>query len=417
MTDIKMRTLIKNGTVYRDGTFVKCDVVVTEDDLIFEATSYDEIIDATGLYVLPGLIDAHQHLRQPGFEYKETIATGSYAAAKGGFTTIMAMPNLKPAPDCVENITKEMEIIQKDAVINVIPYATLTVGQTGRGDNVDYKALREYTNIFSDDGKGVQLESTMRTAMECLKEIDGIVVAHCEDESLLDGGYVHEGDWAKEHGYKGISSDSEFVQVQRDLQLALETGCQYHVCHVSTKESVEAIRKYKALGAKVSGEVTPHHLLLVDEDITEDHGRFKMNPPLRSKQDRDALVAGLVDGTLEIVSTDHAPHSAQEKGKGLAKSAMGTVGSESAFPLLYTYLVKKGIITLEKLVEVMSIRPNQLFHVNAKKSDLVIVDLNRKETITKESIVSLGKATPFENWEVYGLPVYTIVAGKIVYRR
>jgi len=412
-----MRTLIKNGNVYKDGRFVDCDIVVTENDLIFDIAEYDEVIDATGLTVLPGLIDAHQHLREPGFEYKETIKTGSYAAAKGGFTTIMAMPNLKPAPDCEENIKKEIEIIKRDAIINVIPYATLTIGQSGRGENCDYKSLRKYTNIFSDDGKGVQLQETMSKAMQQIKEIDGIVVAHCEDESLLDGGYVHEGAWAKEHGYKGISSASEYKQVERDLQLAYETGCQYHVCHVSTKESVEAIRKYKAMGARVSGEVTPHHLLLADQDITEDNGRFKMNPPLRTIEDRKALVEGLIDGTLEIVSTDHAPHSALEKGKGLAKSAMGTVGSESAFPLLYTYLVKKGIITLEKLVEVMSERPNELFHVNARKSDLVIVDLNRSEVISKENIVSMGKATPFEGWEVYGLPVYTIVAGKVVYRR
>lgn len=412
-----MSILIKNGNVYKNGTFEYCDVIVTEDDLIFDKGEYDQVIDAKGLTVLPGFIDAHQHLRQPGFEYKETIATGSYAAAKGGFTTIMAMPNLKPAPDCVEHIQKELEIIKKDAVINVIPYATLTKGQTGRGENCDYKSLREYTNIFSDDGKGVQSEQTMREAMKQLKELDGIVVAHCEDESLLDGGYVHQGKWALEHGYKGITSASEYVQVERDLKLAYETGCQYHVCHVSTKESVEAIKKYKALGARVSGEVTPHHLLLCDEDILEDNGRFKMNPPLRSKEDQMALIEGLLEGTLEIVSTDHAPHSAQEKGRGLEKSAMGTVGSESAFPLLYTYLVKKGVMSLEKLIEVMSIRPNELFHVNARKSDLVLVDLNRSEIITKENIASMGKATPFENWQVYGLPIMTIVAGKVVYKR
>ncbi len=412
-----MRTLIKNGNVYENGHFHIKDFVITEEGLSSDLDNYDAVIDATGKTVLPGLIDVHEHLREPGFEYKETILSGTKAAAKGGYTTIFAMPNLKPAPDNQENIKREYDVILKDAVVNVVPYGALTVGQTGRGEVCDYASMRKYTNVFSDDGKGVQLEETMRKAMQAIKPLDGIVVAHCEDESLLDGGYVHQGKWAESKGYKGISSASEYVQVIRDLKLSLQTGCQYHVCHISTKEAVEALREYKKLGANVSGEVTPHHLLLADEDISEDNGRFKMNPPLRTVEDRKALVEGLVDGTLEIVATDHAPHSALEKSKGLASSAMGTVGNETAFSLLYTYLVKENIISLEKLIEVMYENPKRIFNVKTNPNDLIIVDLNKEEIIDPANFLSCGKASPFVGWKVNGLVEYTFVKGEVVYKR
>ena len=420
-----MRILIKNGSIYLNGNFEKRDCLVENGYLSFsiDEDNIDTIIDATDLHILPGLIDPHVHLREPGLSYKETIKTGTLAASKGGYTTVFAMPNVNPPIDSVEHILAEKKIIEKDACIKVIPYASITKGQTGHGELVDFDSLSEYTFLFSDDGKGVQTGELMFEAMRKVKEVNGMVVAHCEDESELHGGYVHEGMWAKENGYEGINSASEYKQVIRDLQLSLETGCQYHVCHISTKESVEAIRKYKALGAHVSAEVTPHHLLLCDEDIEGDDGSFKMNPPLRSKQDQLALLAGLQDGTIDVIATDHAPHSLEEKSKGLKDSAMGIVGLETSFPLLYTHLVKKDKISLSRLIECMSTKCADIFGVDGgylvedDLANLTIVDLNKREMIDSNDFVSLGKSTPFSGWYVNGIVMYTIYNGNIVYRK
>jgi len=419
-----MRILIKNGSVYRKGIFEKIDCLIVDGYLSFssENVEADAVIDATNLHILPGLIDPHVHLREPGFSYKETIKTGTLAAAKGGYTTIFAMPNLQPPIDCVENILKEKEMINNDACIKVIPYACITKSQIGN-ELVDFDALSEHTFLFSDDGKGVQTGELMYEAMRKVKEVNGMIVAHCEDESELHGGYVHEGEWAKENGHLGINSASEYKQVIRDLQLSLDTGCQYHVCHVSTKESVEAIRKYKAMGAHVTAEVTPHHLLLCDEDIKSDDGRYKMNPPLRSKEDQKALLIGLQDGTIDVIATDHAPHSDEEKSKGLRGSAMGVVGLETSFPLLYTHLVKKNKISLNKLVECMSSKCADIFGIDGGYLDeneianVTIIDLNKKERIQGVDFISMGKSTPFNDWYVNGVVMYTIYNGKIVYRK
>ncbi|MCF0110819.1 MAG: dihydroorotase [Erysipelotrichaceae bacterium] len=421
-----MKLLIKGGTVYRNGKFMESDVLIDNGMLIL-AEEFDidveETFDATGMHILPGFIDPHVHLREPGLEYKETIKTGTQAAAKGGYTSVFAMPNTRPATDSVSALKEQLRRIEKDGCVHVYPYCAITKGQTGQGEVVDIESARDYTFAFSDDGKGVQKEETMREAMERVREVNGLIAAHCEDESLLHGGYVHEGEWAKEHGYEGISSESEYKQVERDLKLALETGCQYHVCHVSCKESVELIRKYKKLGANVSAEVTPHHLLLCDEDIKGDDGNFKMNPPLRTKEDRDALIAGLQDQTLEIIATDHAPHSEEEKSKGLAGSAMGIVGLETAFGLLYTNLVKKNVITFAQLVDAMSYNCANIFGIEGgelepyQSANLVVVDTVRRERINRQKFVSKGKNSPFDGWYVNGIPMLTVCDGKVVYRR
>ncbi len=363
--------------------------------------------------VFPGFCDVHVHFREPGFSYKETIATGSLAAAAGGYTTVGAMPNLKPVPDSVENLGIQLDIIRKDALIDVIPYGAITVGEAGE-TLADLSGMAPDVIAFSDDGKGVQSDDMMRAAMLEAKRLGKIIAAHCEDNSLLHGGYIHKGDYAAAHGHRGISSESEYAQIARDLKLVEETGVSYHVCHISTKESVELIRQAKKKGLDVTCETSPHYLVMDDSDLGEE-GRFKMNPPLRSKDDREALLAGLLDGTIDMIATDHAPHSAEEKAKGLEKSAFGVVGIETAFPVLYTDLVKPGILSLERLLEALVYAPRRRFGL-ALGQDYTVWDLNAEYAIDPESFLSMGKATPFAGKKVAGRCVLTIRDGKPVYK-
>ncbi len=363
--------------------------------------------------VLPGFADVHVHLREPGFSYKETIYTGSRAAARGGFTTVCTMPNLDPFPDTLDNLNVQLGIIRKDSVVDIIPYGCITKGEAG-SELSDMEAMAPYVAAFSDDGKGVQLGGMMKDAMERAKSLGKMIVAHCEDNSLLDGGYIHKGKYALEHGHKGICSESEWKQIERDLELAKETGCAYHVCHISTKESVRIIREARKDGVNVSCETAPHYLLLDDSFLKED-GRFKMNPPLRDKSDREALLEGICDGTIDIVATDHAPHSKEEKSKGLKGSAMGIVGLETAFPLLYTYLVKQGVISLEKLLDLMCYSPRKRFGI-PEKDDFTVFDLENEYTVDPSLFLSKGKATPFEGWKVYGKCMLTVCSGQAAYK-
>jgi len=362
--------------------------------------------------VFPGFCDVHVHLREPGFSYKETILSGTMACARGGYTAVCSMPNLKPVPDSSEHLAEQLKIIENDAVINVYPYGSITVEQKG-------EALSEMEDMasdciaFSDDGKGVQSEELMRKAMLEAKRLGKIIVAHCEDNSLLCGGYIHKGEYAASHGHRGICSESEWGPIARDLRLAAETGCKYHVCHISCKESVEVIRKAKAAGVDVTCETAPHYLVMDDSDLREE-GRFKMNPPLRGKEDRLALIEGIKDGTIDMIATDHAPHSAEEKAKGLEGSAFGIVGIETAFPVLYTKLVKAGIITLEKLIELLAVNPRKRFNIPLGK-DITIWDLNEEITVDPSEFLSMGRATPFEGMKLYGKCVKTVCNGKTAY--
>ena len=362
---------------------------------------------------LPAFTDLHVHFREPGQTWKETIRSGSRAAARGGYTLVCAMPNLNPVPDSLETLAIEKAAIDRDAVITVLPYCSITKGRLGK-ELVDFHTLKDYCAAFSDDGSGVQDEAMMRKAMEAAAREDVILAAHCEDNTLLRGGYIHDGRYAAAHGHKGICSESEWGQIARDLELCEETGCRYHVCHISTRESVELIRAAKARGVRVTCETGPHYLTLCEDDLQED-GRFKMNPPLRSADDRAALIEGLSDGTIDVIATDHAPHSAEEKSRGLAGSAMGIVGLETAFPVLYTRLVKTGLIPFERLVEALSIAPRRIFRLPEAPEDYVEVDLDTPFTIRSADFVSMGKATPFEGWEVYGRVCRTVCQGKTVY--
>ena len=424
-----MSFLMQNGEVLYRGKVRKMDVLVDDlgrvtaaDQIDLTAEDVDEVIDASSLLIAPGLIDPHVHLREPGFEYKETIASGTAAAAKGGYTTIMAMPNLNPVPDTLEHLKVQQDRIRYNAKIQVIPYAAITQGQKGVGELVDFDALASEVIAFSDDGKGVQEETMMREAMQAAKRNNCLIVAHCEDESLIARACIHAGRKAEELGLIGISSASEYQQIERDLRLAEETGCQYHICHISCKESVELVRQAKQRGVQVSCEVTPHHLLLCEDDISADDGRFKMNPPLRTKADQEALIAGIQDGTIDMIATDHAPHSAEEKAKGLQGSAMGIVGLETAFELIYTYLVRTGKITLEKCFELMSYNCADIFGieggeiVNFEKANLAVFNLNQREKINPKTFVSQGRSTPFEGWWAMGRCVMTVADGQIVYR-
>ncbi len=354
--------------------------------------------------------------------YKETIQTGARAAARGGYTAVCAMPNLCPAPDRVEHVRLEQEIIDRDAQVHVYPYGAITLGQQGRGELVDFAALRPHVIAFSDDGRGVQDEETMREAMRRIRGVNGLLAAHCEDESLLHGGYIHDGAYARAHGHRGISSESEWRQVERDLRLARETGCRYHVCHVSAWESVDLIRKAKAQGVDVTCETAPHYLLLDDTKLREE-GRFKMNPPIRGQKDREALVEGLKTGVVDMIATDHAPHSAEEKAKGLQGSAMGVVGLECAFPALYTGLVKTGQVPLERLVEAMTDAPRRRFGLpevaleEGQPLDAAVFDLEQKGTVSPAGFASMGRATPFEGMEVWGRCEMTMVGGSVVWQR
>ncbi len=364
-------------------------------------------------FVLPGFCDVHVHFREPGFSYKETIRSGSMAAARGGYTAVCTMPNLNPVPDSFSHLKEQLDIIASDAVIRVIPHAAITVGQKGEVLSA-MEEMAPYIAAFSDDGKGVQSEEMMRMAMLSAKKLGKIITAHCEDESLLNGGYIHKGRYAALHGHRGICSESEWKPIERDIRLAKETGCAYHVCHISCKESVELIRRAKADGVDISCETAPHYLLLCEDDLLED-GKFKMNPPLRSAEDRQALLEGIADGTIDMIATDHAPHSKEEKSKGLEGSSFGIVGIETAFPLLYTGLVKTGWITLEKLMDLLCVNPRKRFQIPTDPQDYSVWNLEQNYTIRSEDFLSLGKSTPFEGRTVYGRCLKTVCGGRTVY--
>lgn len=363
--------------------------------------------------IVPGLCDVHVHFREPGFSYKETIASGSAAAAHGGYTAVCTMPNLDPVPDSAEHLQVQLDAIKRGAAIKVLPYGAITVGEKGER-LADMEAISDKVCAFSDDGKGVQNDEMMREAMTAAKRLGKIIAAHCEDNSLLFGGYIHDGEYAKAHGHRGISSASEYKQIERDLRLAEETGCAYHVCHISTKESVELIRQAKAHGVNVTCETAPHYLVLCDEDMQED-GRFKMNPPLRSREDKQALIEGIKDGTIDMIATDHAPHSAEEKGRGLEKSLMGVVGLETAFPVLYTELVTKNIITFDRLVELMSFKPKERFGIDTN-NDFAVFEIGEAYKIDPKDFLSMGRATPFAGREVFGRCLLTVHNEKVVYK-
>ena len=362
--------------------------------------------------VFPGFCDVHVHFREPGFSYKETMVTGSAASARGGYTAVCTMPNLNPVPDSVEHLNEQLKLIREGACIHVYPYGAITVGEKGEV-LADLEGMAANVIGFSDDGKGVQNDDMMRAAMTKAKELNVPIVAHCEVNELLRGGYIHDGEYARDHGHRGICSESEWAQIARDLELVKEIGCKYHVCHISTKESVDIIRKAKAEGVDVTCETGPHYLVM-DDSFLQEEGRFKMNPPLRSAEDREALIQGIIDGTIDCIATDHAPHSAEEKAKGLEKSAFGVVGIETAFPICYTYLVKSGIITLEKLIDLLVKNPRERFGIPCG-NDFTVWDLDAVDVVDPDDFLSLGKATPFEGWQVYGKCIATVCGGKIVY--
>ena len=389
--------------------------IVSSDAPLMAALSF---ADVSEYVVFPGFCDVHVHFREPGFSYKETIESGSKASARGGYTAVCTMPNLNPVPDSVAHLGEQLKLIEEQAVIHVYPYGAITVGEKGE-EMADLEGMAPNCIAFSDDGRGVQNDDMMREAMLRAKALGKMIVAHCERNDLLNGGYIHDGDYAAAHGHKGICGASEYAQIARDLRLVEETGCAYHVCHISTKESVEIIRQAKKRGVNVTCETGPHYLILCDEDLQEE-GRFKMNPPLRSREDRDALIEGIKDGTIDMIATDHAPHSAEEKGKGLAGSMMGVVGIETAFPLLYTNLVLKGVITLEKLIELMAVNPRKRFGIgggtdDGESADFTVVDLDEEYVIDSKDFYSMGKATPFEGYKVKGKIVHTYIKGEKIF--
>ena len=467
-----MKTLLSNAKVFTHGSFLETNVLI-EDGVVFSLSdSIDvlaadpsvSVIDYSGKYIFPGFVDVHVHFREPGFLYKEDIATGSRAAARGGYTHVSTMPNLNPVPDSIENMNEELKAIHEKACVKVYPYASITKGEKGE-ELVDFEEMAEYFELlddgrtedfekktsssaiklagFSDDGTGVEDGSYMKEAMTRVAALGGIISAHCEIKSILGGKNVHDGVLAKELGYKGISSESEWKMVERDIALSKETGCRYHVCHVSTKESVELIRKAKKEGVDITCETGPHYLLLNDEDVlaevlkakqagtegvitgTDGYkikyglGRFKMNPPIRSEEDRKALIEGIKDGTVDMIATDHAPHSLEEKSKGF-DGPMGVVGLECAFPVLYTGLVKTGVITLEKLIDLMSIKPSERFDVEhgievGAPADLTVYDLDEEYVIDPDTFATKGRFTPFEGRKVFGRCIATYVDGKTVF--
>ena len=371
------------------------------------------VFNADRYVVFPGFCDVHVHLREPGFSYKETITTGSLASARGGYTAVCTMPNLNPVPDSTEHLQQQLELIRGNACIHVYPYGAITVGEKGE-EIADLEGMAPNVLGFSDDGRGVQSDDMMRAAMLRAKALNLPIVAHCEVNDLLRGGYIHDGEYAKAHGHRGICSESEWVQIARDLELVKEIGVRYHVCHISTKESVDIIRKAKAEGVDVTCETGPHYLVM-DDSMLQENGRFKMNPPLRSAEDREALVQGILDGTIDMIATDHAPHSAEEKARGLEKSAFGVVGIETAFPICYTYLVKTGILSLERLVDLLVTNPRKRFGIELG-CDFSVWDLEAESTVDPADFVSLGKATPFEGWKVTGKCLATVCGGKVVYK-
>lgn len=422
--DAASRIVLKGGRVFSGGKSFEADVVVC-GDRIAEVTPEaailpgDKVVDCRGRWVSAGLVDLHVHLREPGFSSKETIATGTAAAAHGGFTTVCAMPNLEPAPDSLENLRRETAIIERDAVVKVLPYATITRRRAGR-EIVDFAALKPYVAAFSDDGSGVQDDDMMLAAMRAAAANDCIIAAHCEVNSLLHGGYIHDGAYAAAHGHKGISSESEWRQIERDIRLAEQTGCRYHVCHISTKESVALIRDAKRSGVRITCETGPHYLTMCDADLREE-GRFKMNPPIRSAADRNALIEGVQDGTIDVIATDHAPHTAEEKSRGLAGSAMGVVGLETSFAVIYTKLVMAGIISPERMIELMAEAPRRIFALGGglaagEKADIAVFDLDNEFTVNPATFLSKGRSTPFEGWRLHGQTILTLVDGRTAYR-
>ena len=401
-----MKYRFENASVYNAGKFEDKCFYFESNDVVGES------VFSHRYAILPGFCDVHVHFRQPGFSYKETIESGCKAAARGGFTDVCTMPNLKPVPDTMEHLQQQLDIIAADATIGVHPYAAITLEEKGE-TLVDLASMADCVCGYSDDGRGVQSDDMMRAAMTEAKKLNKIIAAHCEINDLLRGGYIHDGVYAAQHGHRGICSESEWGQIVRDIELVKETGCKYHVCHISTKESVDVIRKAKAEGVDITCETGPHYLVFCDEDLQED-GRFKMNPPLRGREDMLALIEGIVDGTIDMIATDHAPHSAEEKGRGLEKSAMGVVGLETSFPACYTYLVKPGIITMEKLMELMSTNPRQRFDL-PMGNDFSVWDLDAEYTVDPADFLSMGKATPFTGTKVFGKCVMTVCDGKIVY--
>ena len=416
----KTKTIIKNGSIIGAGNkeIAIIDGRIAEIADSIEQAADDRVIDASGLKLAPAFVDVHVHLREPGFGYKERIETGTMAAARGGYSTVCPMPNLNPVPDSVENLKVQQDIIDRDAKIEVLPYAAITIGRKGE-ELVDMASLVGKVCAFSDDGSGVQHDAMMERAMTEAVKYDQLIAAHCEVEELLFGGYIHDGEYAREHGHKGICSKSEWEQVRRDIEIAERLGCRYHVCHISTKETVELIRQAKARGVKVTCETGPHYLIFTDMDLQED-ARWKMNPPIRSAEDRAALIEGIKDGTIDMIATDHAPHSIEEKSRGLKDSAMGIVGLETAFAAMNTHLVKTGVITLERLVELMSINPRKVFRIEGginvgDRADIVLLDTEREWRVDSNKFFSLGKITMFDGREMTGDVAMTIHRGEIVY--
>ncbi len=418
-----MAILCKGATCFLDNKIQKADILIENGNIVSVGGALDvsdcEVFDCSGKYIFPGFVDVHVHFREPGFSYKETIRTGSMAAAHGGYTAVCTMPNLSPAPDTLDHLQAQLDLIDRDAVIRVYPYGTITKGEKGE-ELSDMEDLADRVIAFSDDGRGVQRDEIMEKAMMCAKRLHKIIAAHCEVNELLRGGYIHDGRYAALHGHKGICSESEWRQIERDIALCKKTGVRYHVCHISTKESVALIRKAKADGVNITCETAPHYLVLDDMQLKED-GRFKMNPPVRSKQDGFVLIEGLLDGTIDMIATDHAPHSAEEKAKGLAGSMMGVTGLETAFPILYTELVMKRVLPLEKLIPLMSTAPATRFGLKSgikvgNPADLCIYDLNTSYKINPDEFLSKGKATPFAGRTVYGKCVMTLCGGKIAYK-
>lgn len=416
--------IIKNANVFTNGKFQHVDIrvgngVVTDISAFLPADDSDVVFSFDNCILLPGLSDVHVHLREPGFSYKEDITSGTAAAARGGFTSVCSMPNLNPAPDCAETLQQQLNIISSNAIVNVYPYGTITEGRKGETLS-DMEGMAENAVAFTDDGSGIQTPELMKEAMLKAKSLGKVIAAHCEDNSLLFGGYIHDGEYAKKNGHKGICSESEWKQIERDIELVRQTGCRYHVCHISAKESVELIRKAKAEGLPVTCETAPHYLVF-DDSMLKENGRFKMNPPIRSAADREALIQGICDGTIDLIATDHAPHSAEEKNGGLKNSLMGVVGLETSFPAVYTYMVKGGYISLEKTVELMNTNAQKIFGIGCdiavgNSADFCVYDLNESYEVNPNEFLSMGRSTPFEGLTLYGKCKMTMVKGGIVWQ-
>lgn len=419
--------IIAGANVWIDGKFIEADVAIHDRRIsavgVAELLSPKGLIfDGRGKFLVPGLIDMHVHFREPGYSYKETIRSGSEAAAAGGFSTVCTMPNLNPAPDDIENLKRQLDIIRLDGKIDILPYATITKKRMGH-ELVDYQALAPWVAGFSDDGTGVQDDEVMLEAMKGIAPTGKILAAHCEVEALLNRGYIHDGEYARRNGHRGICSESEWKEIERDIIMAEQTGCRLHICHISTKESVELIRKAKQRGVMVTCETGPHYLTFCDEDLQE-HGRFKMNPPIRSRADRDALREGVADGTIDVIATDHAPHALAEKSKGLELSAMGVVGLETAFAAVYTTMVEPGIISLQRLVEIMAINARRILRLpgadgikTGDKADLTLLDTSTQWRVDPSIFKTAGRSTPYEGLTLTGKPVLTISNGNVVFNQ